>query len=180
MSGSRRIAVLGLVAALAVVVGVIVVQARTSPPAESWPDESQSAAADGGPASTADWLAVVTELDTARAHALAAADPGLLDAVYTASSAQRSADTAVVADLAAKGLRVQDGTHRIISAGIVPTDGSASATVQVAVVDAMPAHPIVDMAGDPVGETAARSEERRILVLASTAKGYRIESILAG
>jgi len=131
-------------------------------------------------ADAADWLAVVTELDTARAHALSAADPALLDGVYTSSSAQRSADTAVVADLAAKGLRVQDGTHRIISAGIVPPDGSESTTVQVAVVDSMPARPIVDAAGEPVGQTAARSEERRILVLASTAQGYRIESILAG
>ena len=52
--------------------------------------------------------------------------------------------------------------------------------MQVAVVDAMPAHPIVDTAGAPVGQTAARSQERRILVLASTAQGYRIESILAG
>ena len=181
LSGSRRIAVLGLAAALAVVVGAIVVQARSSLPDTSWPDDSRPAAAGGDAgADAADWLAVVTELDTARAHALSAADPALLDGVYTSSSAQRSADTAVVADLAAKGLRVQDGTHRIISAGIVPPDGAESTTVQVAVVDSMPAHPIVDAAGEPVGQTAARSEERRILVLASTAQGYRIESILAG
>ncbi len=181
LPGSRRIAVLGLAAALAVVVGAIVVQARSSLPDRSWADDARPAAAGGGAgADAADWLALVTELDTARAHALSAADPALLDGVYTASSPQRSADTAVVADLAAKGLRVQDGTHRIISAGIVPPDGSGSATVRVAVVDSMPAYPIVDAEGDPVGQTAARSEERRILVLASTAQGYRIESILAG
>jgi hypothetical protein len=105
----------------------------------------------------------------------------------------------VVTDLAAKGLRVQDGTHHIVSATIEAvaagsvasspqasgpaTDSPAGAgisTVRVAVVDAMPAHLIVDTAGNPVGQTAARSEERRILVLESTTQGYRINSILAG
>jgi len=205
LSGSRRVAVLGLAAALAVVLGVIAMQARSSPPAESPPAESLAAdsAGAGSRADAADWLAVVTELDVARAQALSAADPALLDRVYTASSAQGAADTAVVTDLAAKGLRVQDGTHHIVSAtveavaagsvassppatgpGTSPaTDSPAGAgvsTVRVAVVDAMPAHLIVDTAGNPVGQTAARSEERRILVLESTTRGYRINSILAG
>src|SRR5664279_711087 len=206
LSGSRRVAALGLAAALAVVLGVIAMQARSSPPAESLPAESvpaESVRADsagaGSWADAADWLAVVTELDMARAQALSAADPALLDRVYTASSAQGAADTAVVTDLAAKGLRVQDGTHRIVSATIEAvaagsiassppatgpaTDspaGAGTSTVRVAVVDAMPAHLIVDTAGNPVGQTAARSEERRILVLESTTQGYRINSILAG
>ena len=205
LSGSRRVAVLGLAAALAVVLGVIAMQARSSPPAESLAAESLAAesAGAGSRADAADWLAVVTELDVARAQALSAADPALLDRVYTASSAQGAADTAVVTDLAAKGLRVQDGTHHIVSAtveavtagsvassppatgpGTSPaTDSPAGAgvsTVRVAVVDAMPAHLIVDTAGNPVGQTAARSEERRILVLESTTQGYRINSILAG
>ena len=201
LSGSRRVAALGLAAALAVVLGVIAMQARSSPPAESVPAESVPAdsAGAGSWADAADWLAVVTELDMARAQALSAADPALLDRVYTASSAQGAADTAVVTDLAAKGLRVQDGTHRIVSATIEAvaagsiassppatgpaTDSPAGAgisTVRVAVVDAMPAHLIVDTAGNPVGQTAARSEERRILVLESTTQGYRINSILAG
>jgi len=185
---------------LAVVLGVIAMQARSSPPAESLAAESAGA---GSRADAADWLAVVTELDVARAQALAAADPALLDRVYTASSAQGAADTAVVTDLSAKGLRVQDGTHHIVSAtieavaagsvassppatgpGTSPaTDSPAGAgvsKVRVAVVDAMPAHLIVDTAGNPVGQTAARSEERRILVLESTTQGYRINSILAG
>ena len=205
LSGSRRVAALGLAAALAVVLGVIAMQARSSPPAESPPAESLAAesAGAGSRADAADWLAVVTELDVARAQALAAADPALLDRVYTASSAQGAADTAVVTDLSAKGLRVQDGTHHIVSAtieavaagsvassppatgpGTSPaTDSPAGAgvsKVRVAVVDAMPAHLIVDTAGNPVGQTAARSEERRILVLESTTQGYRINSILAG
>ena len=214
LSASRRVAVLGLAAALAVVLGVIGMQAWSSRPGESGPGESgpdasrsvAGSAGTGPVADAADWLAVVTELDTARAQALSAADPALLDRVYTASSAQRSADTAVVADLAAKGLRVRDGTHQIVSATIVPAvagtaaanlaatspgtstgtstaegpDDSGSSTVRVAVVDAMPPHSIVDTAGNPVGQTAARSTERRILELASTAQGYRIESILAG
>ena len=210
LSGSRRVAALGLAAALAVVLGVIAMQARSSPPAESPPAESLAAeslaaesAGAGSRADAADWLAVVAELDVARAQALAAADPALLDRVYTASSAQGAADTAVVTDLSAKGLRVQDGTHHIVSAtieavaagsvassppatgpGTSPaTDSPAGAgvsKVRVAVVDAMPAHLIVDTAGNPVGQTAARSEERRILVLESTTQGYRINSILAG
>jgi hypothetical protein len=161
---------------------VIVIQAWPSRPGEALPGESTSLAGPaGGPgADGADWLAVVTQLDAARAQALSAADPALLDRVYTASSAQRAADVAVVGDLAAKGLRVRDATHQIISAGIVPPDGPGNAMVRVAVVDAMPSYPIVDTAGNAAGQTAARSTERRILVLASTAEGYRIESILAG
>jgi len=220
LSGSRRLAVLALTAALSVVLGVIAMQAWSSRSEEASP--AAGSAASGSAPDTTDWLSVVTELDTARAQALSAADPALLDGVYTASSAQRSADAAVVTDLAAKGLRVRDGTHQIASATLLPVpvaaadvagsdvarsdvagsdvagsdvagpgsdapstalDGSdrpENATVRVAVVDALPSYPIVDQAGSPVGQTAARSEERRIMVLASTAQGYRIEAVLAG
>ena len=210
LSGSRRLAVLALTAALSVVLGVIAMQAWSSRSEDASP--AAGSAASGSAPDTTDWLSVVTELDTARAQALSAADPALLDGVYTASSAQRSADAAVVTDLAAKGLRVRDGTHQIASATLLPVpvaaadvagsdvarsdvagpgsdapstalDGSdrpENATVRVAVVDALPSYPIVDQAGSPVGQTAARSEERRIMVLASTAQGYRIEAVLAG
>ena len=189
---------LGLTAALSVVLGVIAMQAWSSRSEEASP--AAGSAASGSAPDATDWLSVVTELDTARAQALSAADPALLDRVYTASSAQRSADAAVVNDLAAKGLRVLDGTHQIASATLAPVPGLAATgpdpdapstaldgadrpentMVRVAVVDAMPSYPIVDQAGSPVGQTAERSQERRILVLASTAQGYRIEAILAG
>ncbi len=157
---------------------------------------------------------VVTELDSARAQALSTADPAPLDRVYTTSAAQRAADAAVVADLAARGLRVRDGTHQIASATLIPAavpvagtgnagtgtagtgtagadppgagagpgvpDQPGGALLQVAVVDALPSYPIVDQAGSTVGRTVARPEERRILVLAPTGQGYRIDAILPG
>ena len=47
-------------------------------------------------------------------------------------------------------------------------------------VDTLPAHPIVDAAGRQVGLTQARAEQRRILVLSMTDRGYRISSVEPG
>ena len=81
--------------------------------------------------------------------------------------------------------------HQIVS---VTVDGSLTAdgamtterraltgdSVRLAVVDTLPAHPIVDAAGRQVGLTPARAEQRRILVLSPTGAGYRISSVEAG
>jgi len=200
-----------LLAALVVAVGAIARQAWSADP-DGLP--LTATAPIPGSTNAADWLTVVTELDTARAAALSNADPSLLDQVYTSSAAPRAADTAVIADLAAKGLRVRDGTHQIAGVTLIRTagsgtggsaiagsgtarpatasgpsgtgavaggpDGPGSAMVQVEVVDALPSYPIVDQAGSTVGRTAARPQERRVLVLASTGQGYRIDAIRSG
>jgi len=142
------------------------------------------------------WPDVVAELDAARARALAAADPDLLDQVYDdRTSPPATADAATIDQLAQRGWRVLDGVHEIISvtsdgsAGVgaepstaarVTDDDARAGPVRLAVVDILPARSIVDTAGVEVGVTQARAEQRRILVVGLTAAGYRILAVEAG
>ena len=143
----------------------------------------------GDVAAGSNWSDVVAGLDVARGRAFDAADPALLADVYLdGNTAAGAADAAAVAQLADNGLRVVDAVHQIVSVavdGSVTTDGAmttdgAGDTVRLAVVDTLPAHPIVDAAGRQVGLTPARAEQRRILVLSPTGSGYRISSVEAG
>jgi hypothetical protein len=142
------------------------------------------------------WPDVVAELDAARARALAAADPDLLDQVYDdRTSPPATADAATIDQLAQRGWRVLDGVHEIISvtsdgsAGVgaepsaaarVTDDDARAGPVRLAVVDILPARSIVDTAGVEVGVTQARADQRRILVVGLTAAGYRILAVEAG
>ena len=123
---------------------------------------------------------------------MGAADPRLLADVYLDSgSAAGTADAAAIAQLADNGLRVVDGVHQIVSVTVdsgpsttaecsstagAPSDGA----VRLAVVDTLPAHPIVDASGRQVGMTPTRAEQRRILVLRMTDSGYRISGVEPG
>jgi hypothetical protein len=145
-----------------------------------------------------DWTEVVVELDAARARAFAAADATLLDQVYDdPNSTAAASDAATIDRLAQGGWRVRDGIHEIVSvtiddpAGEVAAEPSATAApvtdsearagpVRLAVVDVLPARSIVDSAGVQVGVTQARAEQERILVVGSTAAGYRILATEAG
>jgi hypothetical protein len=143
------------------------------------------------------WPDVVAELDAARARALASADPELLDEVYQdRNSPSAAADAATIDQLAQRGWRVVDGVHEIISvtrdesatggpepsaaAAQVTGDDARAGPVRLAVVDVLPARSIVDTAGVQVGVTQARAEQRRVLVVGSTAAGYRILAVEAG
>jgi hypothetical protein len=134
------------------------------------------------PMDPAQWAAVVGRLDDARGAALAAADPGLLAEVYTDDSAQRSADAATIEQLATRGWHVADAVHRISTVTLLdpPADGAPADQVRLGVVDDLPARPIVDGAGQQVGMTPARAEQRRILTVSRTDAGYRISNIEPG
>jgi eukaryotic-like serine/threonine-protein kinase len=120
-----------------------------------------------------DWAATVRRLDVARAKALIARDPALLDAVYTKDSAARAADAKVISSLVSGGVRVSGAQHVVSTARAV-----GSAPVRVDVRDSLPSYSIVDTAGSVVGRTRGRSIASRILVLVSTAGGYRISEVL--
>lgn len=124
-----------------------------------------------------DWAQVVAELDLARSRALAQGDPTLLTQVYVAGSAAAATDAALVGELAAKGLRVVDGVHTLVSVDVL--DPSPAGT-RLAVVDTLAARPVLDGTGRQVAATAARGEQRQILVLTPTAAGYRIAAIEPG
>jgi len=149
------------------------------------PLAGQSADQPAGGLSTSDarWLDVIVDLDAARARALAAADPALLADVYVQASPAEVADRQTIARLADQGLRVVDGRHQIVS--VTPVDPAAAEvpdapSVRLTVVDVLPTHPVVDAAGQQVGVTAGRSEQRRVLVLDATDSGYRISGLEAG
>ena len=141
-----------------------------------WLDDPPTAGA-GADART-DWAQVVADLDRARGQALAQGDPLLLGQVYLPDSAAAAADAAMVGGLADRGLRVVDGRHEIVSVEVIDADAADGA--RVAVVDTLDARPVVDGSGRQVGATAARGEQRRILVLAATDAGYRISAIDPG
>jgi serine/threonine protein kinase len=121
-----------------------------------------------------DWLAVVRELDTQRAAALATADVARLDQVYTADATAKDVDARTIAALREHGLRVNNPAHIVVSAHRVAAPGTA---VTVEVVDELPAYPVLDEAGRVVGTTPARASGRRLIDLVKTDGGYRISSI---
>lgn len=144
----------------------------------------------GPVASAPNWPDVVAQLDAARAAALAAADPAMLDEVYEdRQSPSFTADASTIEQLAQHGWRVIDGVHEIHSvsvetadpgAGIGSPDPPSDEPVRLAVVDVLPPRVIVDGSDQQVGLTPARAEQRRILVVGRTDAGYRILAVEPG
>jgi len=152
-------------------------------PASTAGQSDQAAGAGDAAAVAGDWLDVVVTLDAARGRALAAADPALLADVYVPASPAAVADQQTIARLADQGLRVVDGRHEIVS--VTPEDAAVAdapnaPSVRLAVVDVLPTHPVLDAAGQQVGVTPGRSEQRRVLVLSATGSGYRISGVEPG
>jgi hypothetical protein len=178
----------GIALLVGLLITVIAVQVGLWWTGSDQPDQiaGQSAdqpAGDSSASDARDWFDVVVDLDSARGRALAAADPALLADVYVQASPAAVADRQTIARLADQGLRVVDGRHQVVS--VTPVDAAAAQvpdapSVRLTVVDVLPTHPVVDAAGQQVGVTAGRSEQRRVLVLDATDSGYRISGVEAG
>ncbi|MEP6560562.1 MAG: protein kinase [Nakamurella sp.] len=153
-----------------------------SEPAESEPAQPDSPQPDSAQPASTEWSALVEQLDQARGAALAQADDTLLQNVYTVDAPAKGSDAATIDQLAAQGWHVLDAVHQISAVTLLdpPAAGSGDDAIRLAVVDALPARQIVDGAGQQVGVTAARSEQRRILLVRQTAAGYRISDIQPG
>src|SRR4029077_20459156 len=102
----------------------------------------------------------------------------LADVYLDTASAAGAAGAAIVTQLGRRGLRGGGGVAQIISvtpAGApAPDAASGNGDVRLAVVDTLPSHPVIDAGGRQVGLTAARAEQRRVLVVRLTGSGYRI------
>lgn len=118
------------------------------------------------------WKDTISALDSARARALVARDPSLLDAVYTLDSAARSADAAMIARLLSDGLRVSGARHMVRTA--TQLGGSP---VRIAVNDSLPSYSVLDGSGKVVGRTQPRAVATRVLILVPTPGGYRISKV---
>lgn len=124
-----------------------------------------------------DWAQLIRVLDARRAAALTARDPALLDAVYASGSTARATDVATIDTLTARGLTVAGAGHELRTARRISDDGH---TVQIEVVDALPAYRVTDGSGRVVGSTPARAAQRRIIGLVKTSDGYRISTLMRG
>ncbi len=120
----------------------------------------------------ADWVTTIRALDDARSRALVARDPALLDAVYTTSSASRTADALTIRALLSDGLRVSGAEHVVQQ--VRPLGGRP---MRLVVSDSMPAYDVVDSTGAVVGRTPARAVSSRIVELTATASGFRISKV---
>ena len=131
-----------------------------------------------------DWLSVLRDLDRRRADALAAADPDLLDTVYVAGPA-RDADRALVADLRARGLRVDGGAHVISSVEPAstdtpptgPSDTDVGLDVRLGVQRSLPAYPVIDDAGRAVGSTASAGSQAAVVTVRAVGDGFAIVDV---
>jgi len=123
---------------------------------------------------TTDWSATVLTLDAVRARAFVTLDVSLLDLVYTAGSAARTADSHTIATLAARGLTVSGAGHRMQRATML-----SRAPIRVQVQDLMPSYELLDSTGKVVGATPARAAAIRVMVLVGTPAGYRISEVLS-
>lgn len=128
-----------------------------------------------GDLAAADWLAVVTELDSRRAHALTTRDPAFLELVYVMPSALADADGRTVQDLTATGRLLTDAAHLVSQVQWQGSDSDGS--VRLLVTDELPPYPILSTDGSTVGTTAARGPTVQEMVLAPTPHGFRIASV---
>jgi len=152
-------------------------QSVAMPPASMPP----AAPPDSTPPDSTQWAEVVEHLDKTRGSALGQADATLLEAVYTDDAPEKVSDAATIVQLATAGWHVADAVHLISEVTVLDADPTAGDDqVRLAVVDELPALVIVDKAGQQVGMTPARAQERRILIVRHTAAGYRISGIQPG
>ena len=157
-------------------------QTATMPP-DSMPPAAppDSTPPDSTPPDSTQWAEVVEHLDQTRGSALGQADATLLEAVYTDDAPEKVSDAATIVQLATAGWHVADAVHLISEVTVLDADPTAGDDqVRLAVVDELPARAIVDKAGQQVGMTPARAQQRRILNVRHTAAGYRISGIQPG
>ena len=130
-------------------------------------------AAQRSPAPT-DWRAQLAGLDTARARALADADPRALTAVYAPGSAALATDRTRVEALRVRGERLQ-GSRHVLREVTVLQAGPASARLRV--VDALAEAVVVDGRGFVVRRVAGRSDRSFAFELVRVGAHWRIAAI---
>lgn len=128
-----------------------------------------------GDLAAADWLAVVTELDSRRAHALITRDVAFLDLVYVAPSVLADADGRTIQDLTDTDRTLAGAAHVVSTVRWQSTEADGS--VRLTVSDELPPYPILSAAGTKVGTTVGRGATQQVMVLQPTPEGFRIRSV---
>jgi len=127
-----------------------------------------------GAAPGPDWVAVVQELDRGRERAWAAADPGLLAAVYVPGSAPGQADAAALDGLRRQGRTAVGVRHRVV--GAQPRSVTEE-RAELQVVDTLAAQEVRDARGRLVERRAGRGERAYDVVLLRTPDGWRLAEV---
>jgi hypothetical protein len=131
---------------------------RASATAEDRDDTSAPAVDPAGPAP--DWWGVLAELDRRRVRALVAVDPALLPTYADPESSAWRQDSALIAELAASGLRPEGLESALVSIERVEADGDHA---RVQIVDRRGPYSLVD-AGGAVDQQVERAGLTRWVV----------------
>lgn len=124
-----------------------------------------------------DWALVLAEVDRARQAAFAGPDPEALTAADAPGSPALARDEQAVADLAARGHRVDGLVVTVLSTEVVADRGDE---VELAVRDRRSAYRLVDEVGDVVAERPPAGERSWRVTLQHTADGWRTAEVLPG
>lgn len=143
-------------------------------------DRTAAPDAPGAPsAGPPDWWEVLAELDRRRGRALTALDPDLVSDYARPESPAWSADTGVVADLRARGLRPQGLGSRVLAVERADLRGGRA---RVQVVDQRSAYSLVDARGEVVERVPAAGLMRWSVTVAeepSDPLGWRVVEVTA-
>ena len=132
-------------------------------------------ATDGSPsARVPPWLAVMTELEQARARAYAVGDTEALDNVYAPGSPTRKADRALLGRMV-RHREHAAGLQAFVESVDVLTATDTSATLRIS--DALTAYDVVTTDGQVVRHGQGRPSTTWLVELQKTTAGWRISSI---
>ena len=173
----RALVVAGAVVVLASAAGIGWASGRGGPApvplpprAEGPPVRALGAPAAAGP----DWQKELDRLDTARAVAFAAVDPGLLAVVDAPGSPALAADLATLASLKAKGLAADGVRHHLIEVTAVLQSGDK---VTLRVLDERMPVSTVDASGQVVATLPARTRATYDVELVKVSGVWRLARV---
>ena len=164
----RRV-LLGTVAGLAVVLGVVATGWWWGRGAVERPARVQAVAAP-------DWAAVLAGLDATRGRAFADGDVRPLAAVYAPGSPMLRADADLVHQLTVVGRRAVGLRHRVDA--VRPVEVAAS-SVRLRVSEGLTSYAITDLAGHPIERRPAAGLASHDLLLRRGPAGWQVESVSA-
>ena len=139
------------------------------PPAPAAPMEAAETA-------SADPVVEAQRLTALRADVMSTGDVGALATVEVLGSPAHTADAAILADLAARGLRVEGLSVTVAGAELVTTEG---AQARVAVTSATSGYRLLRADGTTESTVAAGGQRTVVLQLELTSDGLRVADVLA-
>ena len=139
------------------------------PPAPAAPMEAAETA-------SADPVVEAQRLTALRADVMSTGDAGALATVEVLGSPAHTADAAILADLAARGLRVEGLSVTVAGAELVTTEG---AQARVAVTSATSGYRLLRADGTTESTVAAGGQRTVVLQLELTSDGLRVADVLA-